>query len=135
MANKPSPTPAAGSIPTFPTLTASPVERLPVFSTATAMLELWEKACSELSADQLAWFAEGAARQVCNESRALAAVLERAGSVVSNGDSGADLFLEDGCAELFFSLHNQLTTINGLAEIAAEAGCRMRNQLLKGGAV
>ena len=128
------PMPATGNTSTLHAVTASPAAGLPVFSTATAILELWEKACSKLSPDELEWFADGAARQVCNESRALAAVLERAGSLVSNGDSGADLFLEDGCSELFFTLHNQMTTINGLAEIAVEASQRMRQQL-KGGAV
>ena len=134
MADTRTPTPATGNPPTLPALPTSPVAGLPVFSTATAILELWDKACSKLSPAELEWFADGAARQVCNESRALAAVLERAGSLVSNGDSGADLFLEDGCSELFFTLHNQMTTINGLAEIAVEASQRMRQQL-KGGAV
>jgi hypothetical protein len=50
------------------------------------------------------------------------AMLERAGRHVSNGDSSADLFLGEGCSELLFTLHNQMTTINGLAEIAVESG-------------
>lgn len=133
MADTHTPTPATGNTPTLHAPTTSPVAGMPVFSTATAMLELWDKACSRLSPDELEWFADGAARQVCSESRALSAVLERAGCLVSNGDSGADLFLDDGGADLFFTLHNQMSAIHGLAEIAVEAGQRMRQ--LKGGAV
>lgn len=129
MADTCTPTPAMGKPPAF-NVEAS-FARLPVFSTATAMQELWEKACSGLSAKELDWFAEGAARQVCNEARALGAVLERVASLVS---SHAGFHLEGDSSDLFFNLHNQLSTIQGLAEIAAEATGRRVRLALKGGA-
>ena len=85
---------------------ASPA-RMPIFSTATALLELWEKASSSLSADELAWFAAGATLQVFNSAQALGAVFE---------DTA---MLDDGRNELFLY---QLKTIEGLAGIAVEAG-------------
>jgi len=126
MADTHPPAPAMGN----PLTVAAPA-RMPVFSTATAMQELWEKAARNLSAQELDWFAEGAARQVCNEARALGAVLERAASLVS---SDAGFRFETDNSDLFFNLHNQLSTIEGLAEIAAEATSRRARLALKGGA-
>ena len=128
MADTHTPAPVMGN---SPTLTVAVPARMPVFSTATAMQELWEKAARNLSAQELDWFAEGAARQVCNEARALGTVLERAASLVS---SDAGFHLETDNSDLFFNLHNQLSTIHGLAEIAAEATSRRARLALKGGA-
>lgn len=105
MADTRTTSPEMGNPHIFKTVAAP--ARMPIFSTATALLELWEKASSSLSADELAWFAAGAALQVFNSAQALGAALEE--TAVSD-DGRNDLFLY------------QLKTIEGLAGIVVEAG-------------
>jgi hypothetical protein len=104
MADTRTTSPEMGNPHIFKTVAAP--ARMPIFSTATALLELWEKSSSSLSADELAWFAAGAALQVFHSAQALGAVFEE--TAVSDGRN--DLFLY------------QLKTIEGLAGIAVEAG-------------
>lgn len=131
MADTRTSSPAMGNPPTLKTVAAP--ARMPAFSTASAMLELWEKACSALSADELAWFADGAARQVSSEARALGNVLEQTAVFRDGHDS--DLFTVGDSSSLFLNLHHQLKTIEGLAEIAVEAADRRaRLVALEGGA-
>lgn len=131
MADTRTPSPAMGNPPTLQTVAAP--ARMPAFSTTTLMQELWEKACSDMSADELTWFADGAARQIAAEARSLGAVMERVASLLDSYNT--DFFSEDdNNSSLFLTLHHQLKTIEGLAEISIEAASRARQMAQEGGA-
>ena len=102
------------------------------FTTASALALLWQKASDTMTAPELEWFADGAAEQVGRDARTLADVLEGTACLVSN-DEGTGSFQDaDSTSKLLFNLQNQLNTIAGLADIAADAGFMVR-KALKGG--
>jgi hypothetical protein len=107
---------------------------MPAFSTSGAMSLMWQRAASKMNLQELEWMADGAARQVQSEADSLADVLMNTGSLVQSDDGGTGAFMDtDSAASLIFNIRNQLCTIAGLADIAADAGYRAR-LVLKGGA-
>lgn len=126
------PEPRASTLKTTAT-PASPKPKMPVFTTAGAMLLLWEKASASMTPQEVEWMADGAGEQVGCEARTLAATVEGLASLVST-DEHAGAFRDPGeLSSLLFNLHNQLNTIAGLSELADEANYRVR-LALKGGA-
>lgn len=112
---------------------ASPKLKMPVFTTAGALLMLWEKASANMTPHEVEWMADGAGEQVGCEARALAATVEGLAGLIST-DEHAGSFRDPGeLSSLLFNLHNQLNTIAGLSELADEANYRVRCAL-KGGA-
>jgi len=108
--------------------------RMPVFSTSGAMSMLWQKAAGKMNLQELEWLADGAAEQVRSEADSLSDVLMNTGCLVQSDDGGAGSFMDpDSASSLIFNIRNQLCTIAGLADIAADAGYRAR-LALKGGA-
>jgi len=115
-------------------LSAAQENRMPCFSTSSAMGMLWQKASGQMNLQELEWLAEGAATQVSYETRALAQVLENTGCLVMEDDGNTGSFQSaHGSSNLLFHLHYQLSTLAGLAEVAADASFRVR-LALKGGA-
>jgi hypothetical protein len=109
--------------------------RMPLFSTSAGLSMLWQKASGQMNLQELEWLADGAARQVRSESASLATVMMNTGCLVQADDGNVGSFLDtDSAADLFFNLHNQLSAIAGLANIAEDASHRVR-LALKGGAV
>lgn len=103
-----------------------------VFTTASALALLWQKASDTMSPPELEWFADGAAEQVGREARTLADVLESTACLVA-GDECAGSFQDtDSTSKLLFSLQNQLNTIAGMADIAADAGFMVRKAMKRG---
>ena len=100
-----------------------------VFSTAGAMSLLWQKAVRELHTHELEWFANGAAEQVVIETNSLADVLMRLGSLISCDSVSGSFGTKDGVANLVWNISNQVSAINGLAQIADSAGDRVRQAL------
>jgi hypothetical protein len=107
--------------------------KMPVFSTAGAMSLMWHKAVGKMDPQELEWIAGGAAEQAGCEARALAATLEGVACLVSSDESSGAFQDADSVSTLLFGLSNQVSTIAGLAEIAADANYRVR-LALKGGA-
>ena len=108
-------------------------DRMPVFSTASALAVLWKKASSEMHTHELEWFADGAATQVSHDARTLAAVVEGTACLVSSDEGNTGAFADsDSTSTLLFNLHSQLSTLAGLAEISAQANSLAR-PALKGG--
>ena len=107
---------------------AAPTE-MGVFSTAGAMSLLWQKAVRELHTHELEWFANGAAEQVVIETNSLADVLMRLGELISGDADSGSFGTSDGVANLVWNISNQLSGINGLAQIADSAGYRVRQAL------
>lgn len=106
--------------------------RMPAFSTSGAMSLMWQRSASKMNLQELEWLADGAARQIQSEADSLADVLMNTGSLVQSDDGQAGAFMStDSAASLIFNIHNQLCTIAGLADIAADAGYRAR-MVLKG---
>ena len=101
---------------------------MPEFTVATALSQLWLKAARELHPHELEWFASGAAHQVANEAERLSETLMGLGLLISNSDdiSGEKLTEQSGLSHLMFSLSHQVSTLSGLAQIAADAGYRAR---------
>lgn len=96
------------------------------FTTAGAMSFMWQKAVRELHAHELEWFADGAAQQLSQETNALADMLNKLGCLVSCDDESGSFQSADGVANLLLNLSNQVSTLNGLADIAADASYRVR---------
>jgi hypothetical protein len=97
----------------------SPLKR---FTTSSAMALLWEKTSAKMTLQELDWFADGATEQVSTELRALSDVLENTACMVQN-DEGTGSFQDSAStSSLLFNLHNQLSIIAELADIASEAG-------------
>ena len=109
---------------------AQPIKR--VFTTASALALLWQKASDTMSPPELEWFADGAAEQVGRDARTLADVLEGTACLVANDEETGSFRDADSTSTLLFNLQNQLNTIAGLADIAADASYRVR-LALKGG--
>ena len=109
---------------------AQPMMR--VFTTASALALLWQKASDTMSPPELEWFADGAAEQVGRDARTLADVLEGTACLVANDEETGSFRDADSTSTLLFNLQNQLNTIAGLADIAADAGFMVR-KALKGG--
>lgn len=97
-----------------------------VFSTSEAMAVLWKRAESKLKPHELEWFANGAAQQINLETGVLADVLMGLGSMVANDTEAGSLQSGDGVSNLLFNLSSQLSTLNGLANIAADASYLVR---------
>ena len=103
--------------------------RMKPFATASAMALLWKKSNWQMSAHELEWFANGAVEQVSTEAHALSAVLEST-ACLSLNDNDTGSFQDSGStSSLLFNLHNQLSIIAGLADIASEAGVLARKAL------
>lgn len=127
------PAPTAAAAPAATPAAAEP-HRMPVFSTSGAMSMLWQKAAGKMNLQELEWLADGAAHQVRSEADSLADVLMNTGCLVQSDDGVVGSFTStDSAASLIFSIRNQLDTIAGLADIAADANYRVR-LALKGGA-
>ena len=109
---------------------AQPMMR--VFTTASALALLWQKASDTMSPPELEWFADGAAEQVGRDARTLADVLEGTACLVANDEDTGSFRDADSASKLLFNLHNQLNAIAGLADIAADAAF-MVCKALKGG--
>ena len=100
---------------------------MPVFSTSGAMSMLWQKASGSMTLQELEWLANGAARQARSEADSLATVMMNTACLVQADEGNIGSFLDaDSAADLFFNLHNQLSAIAGLADIAEQAGYRVR---------
>ena len=99
---------------------------MPVFTTAGAMSLMWQKTVGKLHTHELAWFADGAAQRLSQETNALADMLNKLGSMVSCDDESGSFRSTDGLANLLLNLSNQVDTLNGLADIAADASYRAR---------
>lgn len=118
------------------TLASVPPEqpRMPVFSTSGAMSLIWHKAVSKMSQRELEWVASGAGQQVQSAADSLTDVLTGIGCLVQADDGDVGSFAEpDSTAALIFNIRNQLDTIAGLADIAADANYRVRLALKGGG--
>ena len=108
-------------------------DRMPVFSTASALAVLWQKANGSMTPHELEWMADGAAQQVSHDARTLAAVVEGTACLVSSDEGNTGAFADsDSTSTLLFNLHSQLSTLAGLAEISAQANSLAR-PALKGG--
>jgi len=112
---------------------ASVQPKMPTFTTAGALMLLWEKARESMTPHEVEWMAIGAGEQVGCEARALAATLEGVASLVSTDERAGSFQHTDDLSSLLFNLHNQLNTIAGLSDLADEANYRVR-RALKGGA-
>ena len=99
---------------------------MPVFTTAGAMSFMWQKTVGELHTHELEWFADGAAQQLSQETNALADMLNKLGCMVSCDEESGSFRSTDGLANLLLNLSNQVDTLNGLADIAADASYRVR---------
>lgn len=102
-----------------PTVAPVPPE-MPVFSTAEALALLWSKA--QLNRSELEWLAFGATAQICEDVHHLSEVLSALGCLISNDEgSQGSLTSPSGTAGLLFNISSQLSTIEGIANIASEA--------------
>ena len=99
---------------------------MPVFTTAGAMSLMWQKTVGKLHTHELEWFADGTARQLSQETNALADTLNKLGCMVSCDEESGSFRSTDGLANLLLNLSNQVSTLNGLADIAADASYRVR---------
>jgi hypothetical protein len=105
--------------------------KMPTFSTASATAMMWEVACKQMSAQEMEWFADGAAEQVNNDVRALSAVLEETACMVASDEASGSFQSAKSTSTLLFHLHNQLSAIAGMAEISEQANWFAR-QAVKG---
>ena len=96
--------------------------RINPFTTAFAMALLWKKTSGQMDLNELEWFANGATEQVSTESHALSAVLESTACMVRSDETSGSFQDSDGMSSLLFNLHNQVSIIAGLADMASEAG-------------
>lgn len=112
------------------TKTAAP--EMGVFSTSEAMAVLWNRAQSKLKPHELEWFAKGATQQINLDTGVLAEVLMELGSMVASDTEAGSFKSGDSVSNLLFNLSSQLSTLNGLAEIAGDANYSMC-MALKGG--
>lgn len=94
---------------------------MPIFSTAMAMSLLCKKAATELKAHELEWFADGAAEQINLDTNSLAATLRGLGCMVASDEESGSFRSADDVSDLLLNLSNQVSTLNGLACIAADA--------------
>jgi hypothetical protein len=94
---------------------------MPVFSTAGAMSLLWKKAAPELKLHELEWFADGAAEQINLDTNSLAATLRGLGCMVASDEESGSFRSANDVSDLLLNLSNQVSTLNGLASIAADA--------------
>jgi len=95
--------------------------RINAFTTASAMALLWKKTSGQMDLNELEWFADGAAEQVGTESHALSDVLESTACMLRNDETTGSFPDSYSTSSLLFNLHNQLSIIAGLADIASEA--------------
>ena len=103
--------------------------RMKVFTTESAMALMWKKANWQMGVHELEWFADGAAEQVGREARILADVLESTACLVKNDEDTGSFQDSESASKLLFNLQNQLNTIAGLADIAADASLLARKAL------
>jgi hypothetical protein len=99
---------------------------MPTFSAATAMQLLWDKAARELHPHEMEWFASGASRQIQEDARQLKEVTEGLAALVASDTDVGSFTDKDGVSTLLFHVSSQLSTMQGLAEIAHEAQYRAR---------
>lgn len=107
--------------------------QMPTFSARSAMVLMWDKSCKQMSAQEMEWFADGAAEQVGDDARALSAVVEDIACLVSADEDSGAFQTAKSTSTLLFNLHNQLEAIAGLAEISEQANWFAR-RAVKGGA-
>ena len=103
--------------------------KMGVFTTAGAMGLLWQKAERELHTHELKWLANGASEHVSLETSMLADVLMRLGGMVSSDTEAGSFGTQKSVSNLLFNISNQVSAINGLAQIADFAGYRLRQAL------
>lgn len=111
------------------TATEETTPKMGVFTTAEALTVLWNRA--KLQPHELEWFASGAAQQVILDTDTLSEVLMGLGSMIATDTEAGSFKSGDSVSDLMFNLSSQLSTLNGLAGIAADASYRVR-QSLKG---
>lgn len=107
--------------------------RMTIFTTASAMALMWEMAHKQMSAQEMEWFADGAAEQVGNDVRALSAVVEDTACLLASDEVSGAFQTAKSTSTLLFNLHNQLDAIAGLAEISEQANWFARRALKGGG--
>ena len=100
-----------------------------VFTTATLMALLWRKSGDEMHLHELEWIATGAAEQVSLEAHNLAAVLENTACLATADEESGAFQDSSTTSTLLFNLQSQLSTIAGLADIAAAASDRVIHAL------
>jgi hypothetical protein len=103
-----------------------------VFTAESAISLLWSKASDSMSLQELEWYAAGAAERVTSAASELSAVLEGMACMVESDVESGSFQSARSTSMLLFNLQNQLSTIAGLAEIAAQASHQAR-QARKGG--
>lgn len=106
---------------------AATVQEMPTFSASSAMALMWTKTAEQLSPDELEWFARGAAQNTSDATHSLSSVLMDIGCLILADEAATGSFLEaPSASNLMFNLSHQLSAINGLADIAIDAGHRAR---------
>jgi hypothetical protein len=98
---------------------------MPVFTTANALEELWNRASTGMPAHERKWFAQGAASEVSRQTQQLATVVEGLGCLI-DADENCGAFQEKcDLTTLLFNVSNQLSGIAGLAHIAEFAASEL----------
>lgn len=102
--------------------------QMPTFTTSCAISMLWQKSAGKLQTHELEWFATGAAREINRVTSSLSEMLMNIGCLILADDDGTGSFTDAGSASnLMFNLSSQLSTLNGLVDIAADANDRARH--------
>lgn len=118
--------------PTTPASVQPEQSRMGVFTTVSALTLIWEKAHKHLTAQEMEWFADGAAEKVNGDIRALSTVLEETACIVASDEDSGYFQSAQSTSNLLFHLHNQLDAIAGMAEVSEQANWFAR-RALKGG--
>jgi len=108
------------------TKTAATAPKMPVFTTSAAMTLLWRKAALKLQTDELEWFADGAGNEVNTQTHSMADFLMALGRMVGSDTESGSFQDADDVSNLLYSLSHQLSTLNGLANIAVDANYLVR---------
>ncbi len=115
------------------TATAAPTRHfLPCFSNAEALQLLWYRASENLQPHELEWFASNAAGTVGMDAKNLADSLLGLSILISDDGNGGHFATADNACSLVHTIAAQVSTLAGMADIAADASSRLR---MNGGAV
>ena len=99
--------------------------KMAVFTTAEALTVLWNRA--KLQPHELEWFASGAGQEVSTETIAISEIMTNIGCLVLADQGSTGSFTDpEGVSTLMFNFASQLSTLNGLADIAVDANYRLR---------
>ena len=110
------------------TATEETTPKMGVFTTAEALTVLWNRA--ELKPHEIEWFSSGASQQVISDTSTLSEVLSDVAALVANDNGAVGSFMtSESLSSLLFGLSSQINTINGMADIAADANFRVRMAL------